>query len=68
MPIEQNGGATGWPQSPGSVFQAHLHVTHFSFWEKESKKLKKIIDFFHLFQNTVIKHDVLISTTCNLNN
>lgn len=66
MPIEQNGGATGWPQSPGSVFQAHLHVTHFSFWEKESKKW--IIDFFHLFQNTVIKRDVLISTTCSLNN
>lgn len=44
MLIEQSGGATGWPQSPGSVFQAHLHVTHFSFWEKESKKW--IIDFF----------------------
>lgn len=67
MLIEQSGGATGWPQSPGSVFQAHLHVTHFSFWEKESKKL--IIDFFfHLFQNTVIRRDVLISTTCSLNN
>lgn len=50
MPIEQSGGATGWPQSPGRAFQAHLHVTHFSFWEKEGKEW--IIDFFFTCSKT----------------